>query len=307
MNELYRTLGITKQGVWDHFRREQAELELIARLIGRVDEHRKGHPGAGLRKMYEHMAPQGIGRDKFCRIFKQLGYGVRRRSNPIRTTIPAHKVFDNLIEGRLIDGPAQVWQSDITYVKVGSRHYYLTFIIDVYTRRIVGYAVSDSLRAEANIRALRMALALYDEQTLNGLVHHSDRGSQYTDSRYLRLLRSHGVTISMGRKAQDNAYAERVNGVIKNEYLIYRNLSGLKDLKTSTRQAIDNYNRHRHHGALGRQSPMDFEMAWEKLDCNDRAVQVIRSGNTPENLEASLPDKAIDTTREYPYCTINLN
>jgi putative transposase len=307
LNELYEVLEITKQGVWDHFRREEAELELIARVIGLVDEHRKQHPGKGLRKLYEQIEPEGIGRDKFCRVFKQLGYGIRRRSNPIRTTIPAHKVFDNLIEGRHIDGPGQVWQSDITYFKVGARHYYLTFIIDVHTRRIVGYAVSDSLRAEANIRALKMALEPYDEQELEGLVHHSDRGSQYTDSRYLQILRSHGIIISMGKKAQDNAYAERVNGVIKNEYLIYRNLSGLKDLSRYTRQAVNDYNTKRHHGALGRLSPMDYESLWKKLDPKDRKRQVILSEKTPKNLEASLQEKVIDTACQYPYCTLNLN
>src|SRR5699024_4694017 len=107
--------------------------------------------------------------------------------------------FDNLIEGRVVSGPNQVWQSDITFIKVGETFYYLTFIIDVYSRRIVGYAVSKNLRAEANLRALKQALANCSTAQLKGLVHHSDRGSQYTDGRYLALLRRHNICISMGK------------------------------------------------------------------------------------------------------------
>ena len=307
LNALYEVIGITRQGVWDHFRREQAELELIARTIGLVDQCRELHPGEGLEKMYWTIEPQGMGRDKFCRIFKQLGYGIRRTPNPARTTVPAHKVFDNLIEGRLIDGPNQVWQSDITYIRVGLCHYYLTFIIDVYTRRIVGYAVSDSLRAQANLRALTMALELYDEQDLAGLVHHSDRGSQYTDSRYLKMLRSRGMVISMGRKAQDNAYAERVNGVIKNEYLAYRTLTEFRQLKKYTKQAVHDYNTRRHHGSLGRICPVDYESQWKTLEPAEQRKQTILSEKTPKNLEASLQEYAIDTACQYPYCVLNLN
>jgi len=307
LNSLYEVAGITKQGVWDHFRREKAELEMIERVIGRVDRRRKEHPGEGLEKLYDQLNPQGLGRDKFCRIFGQLGYAVRRTKNPIRTTIPAHKVFNNLIEGRIVDAPNQVWQSDITYIKVGDRFYYLTFIIDVYTRRIVGYAVSDSLRAEANIRALKMAFATVPSDELRGCVHHSDRGSQYTDGRYLKMLRGKDMLISMAGRAQDNAFAERINGVIKNEYLIPWSLSSYRQLQYYSKKAVIDYNTKRHHGSLGKCSPADYETAWRKLPEDKRRVEVIRSENTPDFLEASLQPGAIDTAQEYPYCAIHLD
>lgn len=307
LNSLYEVAGITKQGVWDHFRREKAELEMIERVIGRVDQRRKEHPGEGLEKLYDQLNPQGLGRDKFCRIFGQLGYAVRRTKNPIRTTIPAHKVFNNLIEGRIVDAPNQVWQSDITYIKVGDRFYYLTFIIDVYTRRIVGYAVSDSLRAEANIRALKMAFATVPSDQLRGCVHHSDRGSQYTDGRYLKMLRGKDMLISMAGRAQDNAFAERINGVIKNEYLIRWSLSSYRQLQYYSKKAVIDYNTKRHHGSLGKCSPADYETAWRKLPEDKRRVEVIRSENTPDFLEASLQSNAIDTACQYAYCTLNLN
>jgi transposase InsO family protein len=307
LNSLYKVVGISKQGVWDHFRREKAELEMIERVIGRVDKRRKEHPGQGLEKLYDQLKPKGLGRDKFCRIFGQLGYGVRQTKNPIRTTIPAHKVFNNLIEGRLVTGPSQVWQSDITYIKVGDRFYYLTFIMDVYTRRIVGYAVSESLRAEANIKALKMAFTAAPSEQLRGCVHHSDRGSQYTDGRYLKMLRGEDMHISMAGRAQDNAFAERINGVIKNEYLVRWSLSSLRQLQYYSKKAVSDYNTKRHHGSLGKCSPADYQTAWRKLPKQKRRVEVIRSENTPDFLEASLQSNAIDTACQYPYCVLNLN
>jgi putative transposase len=307
LNELYEAIDITRQAVWDHFRREQAELAMIQKVIGRVDQRRTKNPGEGLEKMYWTIEPEGMGRDKFCRVFKQLGYGIRRTKNPVRTTIPAHKVFKNVIEGRIVTGPNQVWQSDITYIKVCDRFYYLTFIIDVYTRRIVGYAVSKNLRAEANLRALEMALEPFDDGQLKGLVHHSDRGSQYTDGRYLAMLRSRGIQISMGRKAQDNAFAERINGVIKNEYLIPRSLSSFRQLCTYAKRAVADYNTERHHGALGRCAPAEYEQRYWALPEDERTVEVIRSEKTPTFLEASLQSSVIDTACQYPYCAFNLN
>jgi putative transposase len=307
LNALYAALEITKQGVWEHFRREEAELEMIRKVIGQVDERRSKNPGEGLEKMYWNIEPEGLGRDKFCRIFKELGYGIRRTKNPIRTTIPAHKVFKNLIEGRILTGPNQVWQSDITYIKIGDRFYYLTFIIDVYTRRIVGYAVSKNLRADANLKALEMALEAFSEEQLKGLVHHSDRGSQYTDGRYLAMLRGREIQISMGRKAQDNAFAERINGVIKNEYLIPRALKSFRQLCYYAKQAVADYNTERHHGSLGRCSPAEYEQAYWALPEDERRIEVIRSENTPKFLEASLQSSVIDTACQYPYCPLDLN
>ncbi len=310
LNNVYEAAGITKQAVWQHFQREQATLELIRGIIKQVDQRRSEHPGEGLEKLYWQLTPEGIGRDKFCQIFGQLGYGIKRLKNPVRTTIPAHKVFRNLIEGRVINGPNQVWQSDITYINVGDCFYYLVFIIDAYTRRIVGWAASKSLRADGNISALKMALRRFPKTDLQGCVHHSDRGTQYTDSRYLKLLRDHGLTISMGHQATDNAFAERINGVIKNEYLIPWAPGSFRELKRLTKQAVSDYNTKRHHGALGRRSPANYERHCQGLSIGQHRREVIRSESTPEILEAPLEggfQSPLDTIKEHPYCVINLN
>jgi transposase InsO family protein len=228
----------------------------------------------------------------------------------VRTTITAHKVFRTLVEGRVVSGPNQVWQSDITYIKVGNRFYYLTFIVDAYTRRIIGWASSDSLRADANIEALQMALGRFSEADLQGCIHHSDRGTQYTDSRYLKLLREYRLAISMGRKATDNAFAERINGVIKNEYLIPWSPGSFHQLKKQTKKAVSDYNTKRHHGALGRRCPSDYERDWHKLPAEQRRVEMIRSENTPKISKSALEgglQSPLDRIKEHPYCVVNLN
>jgi transposase InsO family protein len=305
LNTLYRAINISKQAVWAHFQREQRDLALLRKIIKQVDKRRSKHPGCGLEKLYWQIQPEGIGRDKFCAWMGDLGYGVVRPKNKMRTTFAAHKVFDNLIEGRVVSGPNQVWQSDITYIKVGGTFYYLTFIIDVYSRRIVGYATSKNLRAEANLRALKQALANCSAGQLKGLVHHSDRGSQYTDRRYLALLRSHNISISMGKIAQDNAYAERINGTIKNEYLVPRQPENFRQLKRQAKQAVMDYNTVRLHRSLGRQAPVDYENAWNKLPQEMRRLEMIRSHRTPPCREESL--YRIDTQEKLPYCALHLN
>jgi transposase InsO family protein len=140
-----------------------------------------------------------------------------------------------------VDNAYQIWQSDITYFEVNGRFYYLSFIIDVYSKVIKGYSVSNSLKAESNIKALKMALK-NSPDSLKGLIHHSDRGSQFVDKGYQKILSDNGILISMGIQAQDNAYAERINGTIKNEYLKYRTINSFEGLKKHTRQDVNHYN-----------------------------------------------------------------
>jgi len=148
-----------------------------------------------------------------------------------------------------------LWQSDITYFSLNNRFYYLVFILDVYTRQIVGYAVSDHLRAEANLRALKMAISGHGAPK----VHHSDRGSQYIDKRYIKMLRDYSVEISMGYQAQDNAYAERINGTIKNDYLKHWDIKSFDQLKRCVNKAVKHYNSLRIHDSLpARKTPDEF-------------------------------------------------
>lgn len=255
LNALYREAGISKQAVDQYYRRQLLFESRLRQLVLEADDLREDHPGCGVSKMYGILNPDFIGRDRFIEVMMALGYRLEIKKNYHRTTIAGKKFYPNLIKGMKVDGPSQVWQSDITYIRIGERHYYATFIIDVYTKKIVGYHVSDNMRATSNVKALKMALKDHDAP----LIHHSDRGSQYTYHEYVELLRENGCQISMATSAQDNAYAERINKTIKEEYLNYWKPQDFAQLKKFLSKAVFNYNHKRHHNHLGKVSPVDFE------------------------------------------------
>jgi hypothetical protein len=279
LNELYRTIGVSKQAVHqakkrqDAFDRELSELVILADLI------KEDHPGCGVEKMYYSLAPKFMGRDKFCEIFLELGYGVKRTSNYQRTTYRGTLFFPNLIEGMSVIRPFQVIQSDITYFSVNDKHCYLVFIIDVYTRLIVGYSASDHMRAEANVAALQMALKMMDYQPW-GLIHHSDKGAQYSSKAYTALLNRHSIHVSMGDVAWENPYAERINGIIKNEYLKHWEIRDLKELKKKVSKAVKHYNTKRLHRAFKmKHTPMGFYQKLVDLIAQERpTVNVYTEG-----------------------------
>lgn len=275
MNELYRTLGVSKQAVYQALKR-QAEFDMeLMELIALADRIKDAHPGCGVEKMYKTLQPKAMGRDKFCEIFLSLGYGVQHPKNFMRTTISGDRYFPNLIEGMAVERPYQVIQSDITYFRLKERFYYLVFIIDVYTRQIVGHAISDHLRTEANVLAMRMALSNMDYLEW-GLIHHSDKGSQYSSDEYTKLLTAHQIHISMGDVAWENAFAERVNGIIKNEYLNKWEIKDFDDLVKKVKKAIKHYNTKRLHRAFGmKHTPESFFESLVSLDTRKRPTVMI--------------------------------
>lgn len=289
-------LSISKQAIHQHSQREQLFERKLESLIIEVDILRTAHPGCGVEKMYYTLRPDWIGRDRFIEIMMDQGYRIQKYKSRIRTTTPVSQRYPNLIEGMILWDKNQLWQSDITYYRVGESFYYAVFIIDVYTRVILGYCVSDSLHAKANLVALKMAIQNAGG-IIRGLVHHSDRGSQYVSTDYISLLTAHGIHISMGLKGQENAYAERINGTIKNEYLIYREITTLAGLKRQTAQAVEHYNAKRPHNSLkGRVSPKQFEENILNLSCQKRPKVIVYAEGNPRIKEASshldsLPEK----------------
>ncbi len=258
LNQLYRILKISKQAVNQQQKRQMIFDKKFYGLMIEADELRSQHPGCGIEKMYYTLKPDFIGRDRFVEAFMELGYRVKRIKNYHRTTLAAAYKYPNLIEGMVIKSKNTLWQSDITYYDVKGRFCYLVFIIDVFTRQIIGYAVSDHLRAEANLKALKMAIKAHGSPR----IHHSDRGSQYINKQYTQLLKSHDVNISMGMQAQDNAYAERINGTIKNEYLKHWEISTLNELRRRVKRSVDHYNNERIHDSLpNKTSPNEFDKA----------------------------------------------
>ena len=173
----------------------------------------------------------------------------------MRTTYSISNQYPNLIKGLLVNHPSHIWQTDITYIRVGERFYYAVFIIDVYSKQIVGHQVADHMRADINLAALKIALQSHGQPTL----HPSDRGVQYTSRDYTELLKANGCQISMGLTAEDNAYAERLNRTIKEEYLDHWRPKDFKALKGCLRRAVVHYNSTRPHRSLNYQVPDQYK------------------------------------------------
>jgi transposase InsO family protein len=285
-------LNISKQAVHQARKRQQRfDLELMD-LVNQADIIREDHPGCGVEKMYKALKPKFMGRDKFCEIFMDLGFRVRTLKNYRRTTIPTHLDYPNLIKGMEVTKPHQVLQSDITYFYLNEKFYYIVFILDVYTKKIIGYNVSKNLRHESNLNALKMALKEIEPESRVNMIHHSDRGSQYGSNAYVKLLNNSGIIISMGLKAQENAYAERINGTIKNEYLKLWKIKDFKDLKAKTRKAVNHYNYKRGHSSLPKDlAPNEFEEYLLNLKNQERPTVIIYAdGNYKVKVASSHHD-----------------
>ncbi|MFT6867572.1 MAG: transposase-like protein [Cyclobacteriaceae bacterium] len=155
ISSLYDTFGISKQAIHQYAKRQKVFDSKVAQLVIEVDELRTYHPGCGVEKMYRTLNPSFMGKDRFIELVMSLGYRLKRSRNFHITTRSGSHYYNNLIEGLSISSPCNVWQSDINYIRVNDCFYYAVFIINVYTRKIVGYQVSDHMRASANILALR--------------------------------------------------------------------------------------------------------------------------------------------------------
>lgn len=254
MNSLYKSIRVSKQAVFKYLQKQKIFTQKAKDLLVEAQELRKEHPGCGVEKMYYVLKPDFLGRDRFIELMMELGFRVQYKKNYKRTTYSISNKYSNLIKGYQVDQSSTIWQSDITYYLLGGKFYYAVFIIDVYSKVIVGHKVSDNMRATANVEALQMALSQYKAPK----IHHSDRGSQYIYSEYIKILKDQGTSISMALSAQDNAYAERINKTIKEEYLDYWKPKSFKELIKRVDEAVQNYNHKRIHAHLNRTTPIDF-------------------------------------------------
>ena len=307
MNSVYQVAGVSKQAVNKYNNRRKNLDPKLEELIRQVDLVRKVHRGCGLEKLYDTVKPDWMGRDKFISLFMRLGYRVRKLKNYRRTTYSTKIYYPNLIEGLLVWDKNRVWQTDLTYYQVGDRFFYLVFIIDIYTKVIRGYQVSNHMRAEANLAALQMALK--GQGQVNGLIHHSDRGSQFIDLEYKGQLEANGMNISMGKIAQENAYAERINGTIKNEYLDFKSIRSFEQLKKEVKIAVDHYNTKRIHKHLpGKQTPKGFEKQLVLLETQNRPKVIVYAEGKPKiRAASSRPDFTPETEPQDHVCPMVTN
>ncbi len=270
MSALYLLVGISRQGHLQSVRHWEEEMAKEPFFVGLIAELREIHPGMGLRTMHEQFSPAGIGRDAFIALGIRAGFRLRAAENPqITTRSIKNRRYPNLLEGRWFTGVNQLWSSDLFYFSLQGRHYYGVLIMDVYSRRLVGWSMAENMRAENNVLALARALTLrgianYEDQ----LIHHSDRGSQYVSDDYTDSLKARGIRISMCKEVLENAHIERANGTIKNDYLARWNIKTEAQLFDRMEMAVNNYNNRRHRTL--KMTPIEFETYVNELSAENK-------------------------------------
>lgn len=261
LNHFYSSIGISKQSFHQFLARSNRFKEEVHLLIELILQIRKNHPVIGIRSLYYKINPVFIGRDRFEELCKSLGLKTYKTKNYRRTTDSSGVIrFDNLLEGFTLTWIDEIWSSDITYFEIDRAFFYITFIIDNYSRRILGHQVSSRLSTEhTTLPALKMAIKNRGGNIVPGIIFHSDGGGQYYDAGFLALTTEYNFRNSMCEYPWENGKAERVNGTIKNEYLIHWGINSLKSLIRNVDRAVKLYNTDRNHLGLGRRTPVEFE------------------------------------------------
>ncbi len=251
--------GISRQGVYQARNRAKKRKEELALIKPLVQSLRMHMPRLGTRKLYyllKDKLPIKLGRDALFDYLRVEHLLIRPKKNYTKTTDSSHwlRKYPNLLKDREVNRPEQVFVSDITYIKSRERTHYLSLVTDAFSRKIMGHELSDDMSAENVVKALKMAVKYRDNS--QPLIHHSDRGLQYCSSIYQQELRKNAITPSMtdGYDCYQNALAERINGILKGEFLLEKCNTG-KELKQLVSESIDTYNTKRPHLSLNLKTP----------------------------------------------------
>jgi putative transposase len=246
----------------------EAELqeELIIKL---VQDIRRYQPMIGGKKLYRLLKQDltemagSVGRDKFFDILRKRRLLVKRKRRYAKTTDSSHhfRKHKNKLKEKLLTGPNQAYVSDITYLRTRAGFVYLFLQTDAYSRMITGWDLSESLAIEGAMRALKMTIR--QSRETKGAIHHSDRGIQYCSKDYVKLLKKQEMEISMTEEnhCYENAIAERVNGILKEEFLLCQEFADKDNALKAVREAIKSYNERRPHWSLGLCTPWQVHLA----------------------------------------------
>lgn len=257
-----RLLGISRQKYYRQRWRIDGSRRTATDVVGMVECIRLELPRIGTRKLYHMLRPElrekKVGRDKLFGILRANRMLIKPERSYHVTTNSHHrfKKHRNLIENVEVTRPEEVWVSDITYIGARDRHMYLSLVTDAYSKKIMGYNLSDSLDTRGPLGALKMAnrSRLYKDMPL---IHHSDRGIQYCSDEYQRTLNRYHITPSMTESYDpySNAVAERINGILKQEFLLEKFDLPLTEMKRVIRDAVYKYNNLRPHYSCGYRTP----------------------------------------------------
>lgn len=263
---LCRLLGVSRSGLYAARRRQQAPRTCaLSPPLQAAFQASGGNYGS--RRLCAALKAQGlaVGRYRVRRLMKQNGLKARWRRKFIHTTDSRHDlpVAENLLARRFNpSAPDRAWVADITYIRTSRGWLYLAAVLDLYSRKVVGWAMAPSMPAELVCTALKMAIVL--RQPKRGLIVHTDRGSQYASQAHRNLLEKHGLIASMSRKGNcwDNAVMERFFLNLKMERVWQRSYANFSEARTDiSHYIVGFYNTHRLHSTLGYRSPTDYEKA----------------------------------------------
>jgi transposase InsO family protein len=250
---------------------ERADRRLLdgQLILSMVHDIRRRHPRIGGKKLYSLLkadlfsAGIKVGRDKFFELLAKNGMLVKKRRKCAYTTDSYHhfRVYKNLLKHQPPQRAHQGWVSDITYVRQGKDFRYLFLVTDCFSRKIIGWNLSESLAIPGAVSALKMAIRQCPDTA--GVIHHSDRGIQYCSKGYTDLLRNAGIRISMTEEnhCYENAIAERVNGILKQEYGLDETFASVQLLSNAVKEAIWSYNMERPHWSLNLATPEQMHQA----------------------------------------------
>jgi putative transposase len=263
MEILCDLFGKTRQAYYKNKKsafKESIVEDLIITLVQKIRQKQKRLGGRKLLTMVQPLIPFGeqIGRDAFFDLLRRNGMLVRKRRTRAFTTNSFHWLhkYPNLIKELVPHRSNQLWVSDITYIKTATGFVYLFLITDAYSRKIVGWNLSETMEAQNALKALYMALSQLPVD-VKEIIHHSDRGIQYCSSKYVNCLQKHDIKISMTENGDpyENALAERVNGILKTEWLYDMTLSNHAEANKAVRSIINIYNTERPHSSIEMLTP----------------------------------------------------
>ena len=261
-------VGTSKSGYYKWLRRKgRSKRDIRNQPV--VEDIRKiivSNPGYGYRRTTWALRYQGqrVNHKRVLRLMRTNGLTYKRKKFHPITTDSEHNnpTYPNLLLGMKITGPNQVWASDFTYIQVRRGFVYLAVVMDIWSRRILGWSLSKSLATVTALEALHMALYNRRHHNLSGLIHHSDKGVQFTSMAYTQCLRDHGIQVSNSRTAYpyDNAFVESFFRTLKMEEVYLNEYESFEDALKNIKQFIEDvYNAKRIHSSLGYVSPLEFE------------------------------------------------
>ena len=263
LSTIANCFGLKRDAYYKYKCREDKRLKTENKVLAIVKQRRKSLPREGVRKLEKSLKSEfdkanlKIGRDTLFNILRKHNMLTLRKKYSSRTTNSLHRFYKykNIIKSMEITKPNQVWVSDITYIRTIKGFCYLALITDMHSRKIVGYDISNSIELKGCVRALNKAI--YQAKDMKNLIHHSDRAIQYCSNVYTQILKRNKIGISMTEEnhCYENAMAERVNGILKDEFYLDQTFDNMTHAKRAAKNAIKLYNEIRLHLSLDYKTP----------------------------------------------------